>query len=155
MVMTTIRRVGGALALLLAANMPVAAQTPTTTVPTEHAFDELVERVKTAVIDHDLIVVYSACASCAAKGRGIDIPGNAVIGAFNNHFAVRMLEASVPAGIEAPIEFYVTGNQDGTASLTYQMPSDVFAPYNSPGLDRIADELDTIWQRIVEQSTTE
>lgn len=131
------------------------AQSPTTTVSTEYAFEELVERVKTAVIDHDLIVVYAACASCAAQGRGVDIPGNAVIGAFNNQFAVRMLEASVPAGIEAPIEFYVTGNDDRTASLTYQLPSDVFAPYDSPELDTMAGELDQIWQQIVDQATAD
>jgi uncharacterized protein (DUF302 family) len=72
-----------------------------------------------------------------------------VVGVYRNDFAVRMLEASVPAGIEAPIRFYMTENPDGTASLTYRMPSAVFAPYESADLDAMAAELDEIWQRIV------
>ena len=33
---------------------------------------------------------------------------------FRNDYAVRMLQASVPAGIEAPLRLYVTENADGT-----------------------------------------
>ena len=72
-----------------------------------------------------------------------------VIAVYRNDFAVRMLEASVPAGIEAPIRFYVTENPDGTASLTYRRPSTVFAPCGSADLDAMAKELDQIWQQIV------
>lgn len=131
----------------------LAQRVAATTVETGYAFEELVERVKAAVKDNGLIVVYAACASCAALGRGIDIPGNAVIGAYNNVFAVRMLEASVEAGIEAPIELYVTGNEDGTAALTYRLPSDVFATYENAELDLMAAELDRIWAKIVDDAT--
>jgi uncharacterized protein (DUF302 family) len=64
-----------------------------------------------------------------------------------------MLEASIPAGIEAPLRFYVTENGDGTASLTYRKPSAVFAPYKSDYLDKMAAELDAIWVKIVTQAT--
>jgi uncharacterized protein (DUF302 family) len=63
-----------------------------------------------------------------------------------------MLEASVPAGIEAPIRFYVTETADGGAALTYRMPSAVFAPYGNADLDAMAKELDQIWQRIVDDT---
>ena len=131
----------------------LAERLPTTMVETRYDFEELVKRVKVAIKGNGLIVVYAACASCAAKGRGIDIPGNAVIGAYNNVFAVRMLEASIEAGIEAPIEFYVTGNADGTASLSYRLPSDVFAVYDSTELHAMAAELDDIWASIVADAT--
>jgi uncharacterized protein (DUF302 family) len=64
-----------------------------------------------------------------------------------------MLQASVPAGIEAPIRFYVTEEEDGTASLHYRTPSDVFAPYDGDGLDAVAAELDTIFARIAADAT--
>ena len=70
--------------------------------------------------------------------RGIDIPGNAVVEVFRNDFAVRMLSASVPAGIEAPLRYYLTENADGSTTLTYRAPSAVFAPYGVSDLDAMA-----------------
>lgn len=124
---------------------PVATET----VETKQGFEGLVDSLKAAIEANDMVVVTQACASCGAARRGITIPGNMVLGVYRNDFAVRMLEASVPAGIEAPIRFYVTENADGTASLTYRLPSAVFAPYGSADLDAMAKELDQIWQEIV------
>ncbi|MEM9441351.1 MAG: DUF302 domain-containing protein, partial [Pseudomonadota bacterium] len=67
-----------------------------------------------------------------------------------NDFALRMLDASIPAGIEAPIRFYLTENPDKTASLSYRLPSDVFAPYGNADLDVMAKELDAVWQKIID-----
>ena len=77
-----------------------------------------------------------------------------VIGVYRPDFAIRMLEASIPAGIEAPIRFYVTENQDGTATLSYKTPSAVFAPYVDGGteLKDLARELDEIFDRIARQA---
>ena len=87
-----------------------------------------------------------------AEGRGIKIAGNIVLGVYRNDFAVRMLAASVPAGIEAPLRFYITENADGSATLTWRRPSAVFAPYESAELDAMATELDVIWAAIVNQT---
>ena len=76
------------------------------------------------------------------------IPGNMVVGVYRPDFAVRMLDASVAAGIEAPLRFYITENADGTATLTYRKPSAVFAPYGVPALDEMAKELDAIFAKI-------
>lgn len=116
-------------------------------------FDTLRARLEAAVEKNGMFVVTSASASAGAKARGLTIPGNMVLGVFRNDFAVRMLEGSVPAGIEAPLRFYLTENSDGTASLTYRKPSAVFAPYGSPALDAMARELDGIWARIVKDAT--
>jgi len=59
----------------------------------------------------------------------------------------------VPAGIEAPLRFYITENADGTATLTYRQPSAVFAPYAVPALDEMACELDEIFARIAADAT--
>jgi len=122
------------------------------TVDTAMGFEQLVESLEQAVEANGMFVVTRACASCGAAKRGIEIPGNMVIGVFRNDFAVRMLEASAAAGIEAPIRFYVTGNADGTASLTWRLPSDVFAPYDGERLDALGAELDEIWRRIVDDA---
>ena len=68
---------------------------------------------------------------------------------YRNDFAVRMLAASVAAGIEAPLRFYFTEDAGGTATLTWRTPSAVFAPYESADLDAMARELDAIWEDIV------
>lgn len=119
---------------------------------TPHSFDTLWERLSSAVKAHDMLLVSRASASRAAKGRGIDIPGNGVFGVFRNDFAVRMLQASVPAGIEAPLRFYLTENADGTTTLTYRKPSAVFAPYGGAELEAMAAELDGIFSRIATQA---
>ncbi len=82
------------------------------------------------------------------------IPGNMVIGVYRPDFAVRMLAASIPAGIEAPIRFYITENADGTATLSYKKPSAVFAPYTDGGaaLTELAAELDRLFAKIANEA---
>lgn len=137
--------------------LPVWAETPEgwAEYPTDKAFDQLVADTRAAVKDSGLIVVTQAGPTKAAAARGITIPGNLVIGAFNNDYAVRVLQTSIHAMIEAPIRFYVTENEDGTATLSYKTPSFVFAPYASEGgepLREIAQELDTKFQAVAESA---
>jgi len=121
----------------------------TVTVPTPHPFAVLVGRLEQAIGAHDMGLVARASASGGAAKRGVSIPGNEVLMVFRNDYAVRMLAASVPAGIEAPLRLYVTENPDGTASVTYRLPSAVFAPYRNAKLDAMAAELDPIIKGIV------
>lgn len=115
---------------------------------TRHAFGELVQRLELTVERHGMTVVATASASRGAAARGVKIAGNAVVMVFRNDYAVRMLEASIPAGIEAPLRYYVTENADGTATLAWRTPSSVFAPYGSPPLDDMARELDAVFEQI-------
>ena len=115
---------------------------------TSQGFGALVKRLDAAIKDNGMFAVTRASASKGAASRGITIPGNMVIGVYRNDFAVRMLEASIPAGIEAPLIFYVNENADGTASLSYRAPSATFAPYGSAALDEMAAELDAIFAAI-------
>ena len=120
-------------------------------VQTQKTYADLIEDVRVAVRANSMAVVTQAGPTGAARNRGIDIPGNRVIGVFNNIFAVRVLELSTAAMIEAPIRLYVTENSDGTASLSYKHPSTVFAPYVAEAgadLVRAAEELDVIFASI-------
>ncbi|MBN9672941.1 DUF302 domain-containing protein [Roseibium aggregatum] len=124
-------------------------------VSTAKSYDTLVEDLTAAIKDEKMFLVTQASASAGAKGRGVIIPGNRVIGVYRNDYAVRMLDASVTAGIEAPIRFYVTENSDGTATLSWKTPSFVFSPYLDEGGDALADlavELDGVFQTIADKA---
>ncbi len=118
-------------------------------IPTSHDYVTLVKRVKTAAAKQKLGVVSQASATAGAK-RVLNktIPGNTVIGLYHPRFAVPMLEASIAAGIEAPIRVYITENADETATLSYKKPSHVFSPYMDEGgekLKMLATQLDMVF----------
>ncbi len=145
------------LVAVLMAGTASAAPAGTRVLPTSYDFNTLVQRLKHAVEANGVFIVAQASASAGAGAgagrRGIAIPGNYVAGVFRNDLAVRMLEASVPAGIEAPIRFYVTAHADGTATLSYKTPSSVFAPYDGgPELDALARELDALFAKIAAET---
>lgn len=120
-------------------------------VPTSKSYQTLVDDLKASIKAEKMLLVTQASASAGAKGRGLTIPGNRIMGVYRNDYAVRMLEASIAAGIEAPIRFYVTENSDGTATLSWKTPSFVFAPYLEEGGDKLAElaaELDGVFQTI-------
>ena len=112
---------------------------------TSYAHAELFDRLKQAVKAEGLIIVTRAGPTKAARSRGIEIPENMVVGVYNNDYAVRALNLSVAAMIEAPIRFYLTEDSDGGATLSYKTPSHVFSPYFNEGGDALralAAELD-------------
>ncbi|MFM9974160.1 MAG: DUF302 domain-containing protein, partial [Beijerinckiaceae bacterium] len=115
---------------------------------TPHAYATLIERVENAIQANKMGLVNFASASDGAKAQGFAIAGNRVIGVFRNDYARRMLAASIPAGIEAPIRLYLTENADGKATLSYRTPSAVFGPYfEGAGADlrKLSEELDMIF----------
>ncbi|WP_425088760.1 DUF302 domain-containing protein [Stappia sp.] len=155
-----------AVALMLAAFFhvagPAAAQGELaprdgwTVIATDTAFPDLVDSLTAAIKAAGMGLVTQASASDGAKMQGITIPGNRVIGVYRNDYARRMLAASVAAGIEAPIRFYVTETPGGGATLSYKHPSFVFAPYLAEGgdaLQALAGELDTVFKAIAEDAT--
>jgi uncharacterized protein (DUF302 family) len=86
-----------------------------------------------------------------AAARGVTIKGNQLLMAFRNDLAVRLLAADPGAGFEAPIRIYVHENADGTATIAYNPPSMVFAPYRHPEVQAGARYLDPIFKTIVER----
>lgn len=147
------------LSLILAA--PVAADTRWPdqgwqVKPTTLAYDELLEALREAVEAEGMFVVTEAGPTEAAANRGVTIPGNRVVGVFRNDYAVRILRLSVPAMIEAPMRFYVTENDDGSATLSWKTPSHLLAPYAEEAgeeLETVARELDTLFATIAQRAT--
>ncbi len=138
------RRVAGlGLAGSLLAAVAQAEAPELVVLDSRHGFDALVGRTEAAAVAHGLVVVATASASRAAAGRGIAIPGDAVVLVFNNQLAVRMLAASRAAGLEAPLHLHVT-EAAGGARLAYRRPSAVFGRYGVAALDALASELDLL-----------
>lgn len=134
----------------------VGARDGWTVIETPHGFKELSDKLDAAIKAEGMLKVTQASASAGARGAGITIPGNKVVGVYRNDFARRMLAASVAAGIEAPIRFYITEEADGAATLSYVTPTTVFAPYFDEGgaaLEALAAELDVVFAAIAARAT--
>ena len=143
------------LTLAVASGASAEVTTPysgTKSVDTGIPFSAYLKKLTAAISANKMGVVGTACATCGARAIGVSIAENRVLMIFAPQFAVRMLKASVAAGIEAPIRLYVTENADGTARLTYRKPSHVFAPYKVKELDDMARKLDQIFETIVAQA---
>ncbi|MDZ7710188.1 MAG: DUF302 domain-containing protein [Roseovarius sp.] len=125
---------------------------------TGKSYADLVQAVRAAVSAAPIAIVTQASASDGARMQGHTIPGNRVFGLYRNDYARRMLDASITAGIEAPIRLYVTEEADGTATLSYKTPSHVFAPYADEGgaaLRELAAELDSVFDGVARAAVAE
>lgn len=144
-----------ALALLAMFAPPVNAQNTApysgmVTVETGKPFKSFVKAVKPAIKQHKFGIIGIACANCAIKNvYKKTVPGNRVFFFFAPRFAIRMLAASTAAGIEAPIRIYATENPDGSAKVTYRLPSHVFGAYEVDALTAMGKELDGAVEAIV------
>ena len=142
------------LGLLVLAAIPAMAENVSpysgmVTVETQKPFKAFVKAIRPALKKHKFNVVGVACGNCAAKSLGKTIPGNRVFFFFAPRYAVRMLAASTAAGIEAPLRLYVTQNPDGTAAVTYRLPSHVFGAYEVSALTVMGKELDEMMKTIL------
>ena len=143
------------LASTLATQAEMAPRDGWSVTPTAKSYDQLIADVKAAAKANKMGIVTQAGPTGAAKARGITIPGNRVIGLFNNVYAVNILTLSTAAMIEAPVRVYITENADSTATLSYKLPSTVFSPYvpeAGPELASLAAELDAIFAQIAQEA---
>lgn len=149
------------LALILAAPVAAESRWPDQgwqVTPTSLAYDELLKALREAVEAEGMFVVTEAGPTEAAANRGVTIPGNRVVGVFRNDYAVRILRLSVPAMIEAPMRFYVTENDDGSATLSWKTPTHLLSPYLDEAdaeLEAVARELDALFAAIAKRATEE
>ncbi|MCI4663242.1 MAG: DUF302 domain-containing protein [Neomegalonema sp.] len=162
--MRLIRALIAAVALVAApALVPSAFAEPTVgarkgwvVIETKMGFAELSKRLDKAIKAAKMGKVTQASATIGAKRLGKTIPGNKVVGVYRPDFAIRMLKASVAAGVEAPIRFYITEEKDGSATLSYKTPTTVFTPYFDEGgadLRKLAAQLDSIFNGIAKNAT--
>lgn len=148
------------LALLLTAAAPASAETEapysgTVEVETNEPFMPYTAALKEAIGENGFTIIGIACANCAIKAVFDEVvPGNRVFLFFRPDYARRMLNASTAAGIEAPIRLYVTEETDGSAVVTYRLPSHVFGAYGNGALTAMGRELDADVEAILETAAT-
>jgi uncharacterized protein (DUF302 family) len=150
--MRLLSSIGLGFVLIALAAVDGFSQAETVTLKSTAPFARVADALEKAIADQKMGLVCRANAQAGAAARGVKIAGNQVFMIFRNDFAVRMLAASRDAGLEAPIRIYLSENSDGTATLTYRRPSAIFKPYGTPELDRLAAELDPIFEKIVAQA---
>ncbi len=124
-------------------------------VATDKPYETLLVDLRAAVQDNKMGLVTEAGPTEVAASRGETIPGNRVVGIFRNDFAVTIIRAAPSAMIEAPVRIMVMEEPDGTASLSYKLPSAVFAPYAEEGGEAVTDaaaELDAIFAKIADDA---
>lgn len=119
---------------------------------THKPFQAFTDDLLMAIRQHKMGLVCRANAQAGAASRGVKVPGNQVFMIYRPDFAIRMLEADVEAGFEAPLRIYVVEKPNGTAEVSYIKPSAVFAGYDNPQLNAMAVELDAIFAAIVRES---
>lgn len=122
---------------------------------TDKSYATLVDDLRLAIVEADMLIVTEASPTAAAAERGETIPGNRVIGVFRNDYAVEIIRQSVPAMIEAPLRFYVTEDSPNASTLSWKTPSTLLMPYDQENIDleNIANELDILFQRIASNAT--
>jgi len=123
---------------------------------TGKSYQTLLSDLKEAVEEENMGIVTEAGPTEVAASRGETIPGNRVVGVFRNDFAVDIIRAAPAAMIEAPMRFMVMEEPDGTATLAWQRPSIVFAPYMEEGgevLANAAQHLDALFESIAMRAT--
>src|SRR3990172_4435108 len=109
-------------ALVLGLIATASAQDEKMVVKSTAPFQKVASTLVQAIADEKMGLVCHANAQAGAASWGVKIQGNQVLMVFRPDFAIRMLKASVEAGIEAPIRIYIYENSDGTATVTYRKP---------------------------------
>lgn len=140
------------LSIFVTSVAPVAAEDKRATLISRAPFAAVARALERAIAEEKMALVCHANAQRGAAARGVVITGNQVLMVFRNDFAVRLLAADPAAGFEAPIRLYVYENPDGTATVSYVVPTVVFEEYRHPDVQAIARELDPIFKRIVDRA---
>lgn len=144
--------------LAASAQSVVVARDGWQVIATDKSYDTLLVDLRQAVRDNQMGLVTEAGPTEVAASRGETIPGNRVVGVFRNDFAVAIIRAAPAAMIDAPVRFMVMQEPDGTASLSYRLPSAVFAPYAEEGGEALTDaatQLDEVFAAIADDATAE
>jgi uncharacterized protein (DUF302 family) len=112
--------------------------------------EETVSLLLKSIETENMRVVAHINGQANAAKMGKTVPADQILEVFRPDFAIRVWEACKPAGHDIPLRIHVY-ELDGAVKVACRMPSEVFAPYGSSALDSIGDELDTLFNNILNQ----
>lgn len=109
-----------------------------------------VATLKEAVEAQGLRVAAHVDGQANAAKIGAEVPVDQILEVFHPQYALRVWEACKPAGIDIPLRIHVY-EQGGRLQVAARRPTEVFAPWGSPGLDALGAELDPLFEGIFER----
>lgn len=112
--------------------------------------DKTVALLSEAVADVSLGLVAHINGQANCARRGIQVPADQILEIFRPDFAVRVWNAEKAAGIDIPLRIHCYDAGRGHTTVAFRTAQEVFAPYNNPELDRIGQELDAIFARLLD-----
>ncbi len=122
------------------------------TINTRLSAETAVEKLLAAIEAENMRVVAHINGQQNAAKIGKDVPADQILEVFRPDFAVRVWSACKPAGLDIPIRIHVYEDTDGL-KVTCRMPGETFAPYDSAELSEIGEELDVIFNNILNSVT--
>lgn len=110
--------------------------------------DQAVGLVQEAVAAFPMGLVAHINGQANAAKKGVTVPPDQILEVFRPDFAVRVWQAEKHAGIDIPLRIYFF-EQQAQAQVLFRTPQEVFAPYANPALNAIAQELATIFDKLL------
>lgn len=118
-------------------------------IKTSKSVDEAIAALQGGVEAAGMRVVTHINGQANAAKIGKEVPADQILEIFRPDFAIRVWSACKEAGIDIPLRIYAFENSDGKAVIMCRMPKEVFAPYESPELMSVAEELEGIFSEIL------
>jgi len=114
--------------------------------------DEAIEKLLAAVEATGMRVVAHINGKANAAKIGETVPADQILEIFRPDFAVRVWDACKAAGHDIPLRIHVYQLGDET-KIACRLPTEVFSPYASDALMSIGEELDGIFNQILDSVT--
>lgn len=111
--------------------------------------DAAVEALKGGIESAGMRLVSHINGQANAKLIGKEVPADQILEVFRPDFAIRVWEACKPAGHDIPLRIHVYEDGDQT-KVACRLPSEVFEPYGSDALMAVGQELDAIFNSILD-----
>ncbi|MES9845276.1 MAG: DUF302 domain-containing protein [Candidatus Sedimenticola sp. PURPLELP] len=123
-------------------------KTFTTNLDAESAVSQLLKGIES----ENMRVVAHINGQANAAMIGKEVPADQILEIFRPDYAVRVWTACKAAGHDIPLRIHVY-EEDALVKVSCRMPSDVFAPFRRSELDVIGEELDGVFNNILDQVT--
>lgn len=118
-------------------------------IKTSKSVDEAIAALQCGVEAAGMRVVTHINGQANAAKIGKEVPADQILEIFRPDFAIRVWGACKEAGIDIPLRIYAFEDSDGNSVIQCRMPKEVFAPYESPELMSVAEELEGIFSGIL------
>ena len=116
-----------------------------------YSAEETVNKLLAGIEAENMRVVAHINGQANAAKIGKEVPADQILEIFRPDFAVRVWEACKSAGHDIPIRIHIY-EEDEKVKVACRLPSEVFEPFKTPALDDIGQELDTIFNNILQHA---